>query len=230
HQSLKKYLVEEVYEVIEAIDKEDDDAVCEELGDVLLQIMLHSQIAEEEGFFTVDDVIYSITEKMIRRHPHVFGDIKVEDEEEVKANWQTIKQAEKGQVNSDVLAALNNSLPATLLAEEMQKKAKEVGFDWGNPEPIWEKIFEEIEEWKEAIEQENIEEQEKEFGDVLFAWINLGRYYKINPEVALLRTINKFKHRFQYVEMRVKESNREWESFSLHELDVFWKEAKQLEE
>lgn len=229
HQSLKKYLMEETYEVIESIDAEDDEAICEELGDVLLQIMLHSQIAEEEGFFMVDDVIYSITEKMIRRHPHVFAEVKVDNEEDVMRNWKAIKEEEKKEPKSSILADIPKSLPATLLAEQVQKKAKEVGFDWGTEAPIWDKINEEIKEWKETLKEGNSVEQEKEFGDILFAWINLGRYYHINPEVALLRTVHKFQHRFTYIEEKVTASGKPWKNFSLEDLDAYWEEAKKSE-
>ncbi|WP_066185627.1 bifunctional methyltransferase/pyrophosphohydrolase YabN [Gracilibacillus timonensis] len=230
HQTLKKYLIEEAYEVIEAIDQEDDQAIAEELGDVLLQVMLHSQIGTEAGFFTIDDVIYSITEKMIRRHPHVFADIEVEDEQEVARNWATIKREEKGGQPTSLLAHLTEGLPALLLAEEIQKKAAKVGFDWSEPAPMWDKVYEELTEWKEALEQETVAEQEKEFGDILFAMTNLARYYKINPEIALIKSNHVFKQRFEHVEQRVKESGQPWKAFSLTELDRFWEEAKQLED
>lgn len=221
--------MEEVYEVIDAIDREDDEALAEELGDVLLQVMLHSQIGEEAGFFSIDDVIYNITEKMIRRHPHVFGELEVEDELAVMKNWEAIKKEEKGEQQQSLLSTLNKGLPATLLAEDIQKTAAKVGFDWSEPEPIWEKVYEELEELKTAKENETFEAQEKEFGDILFAMINLGRYYKINPEIALMRTNQKFIDRFQYVERMVEESKKTWDSFTLEELDQFWEEAKRLE-
>ncbi|GAB2564310.1 bifunctional methyltransferase/pyrophosphohydrolase YabN [Gracilibacillus alcaliphilus] len=229
HQTLKKYLLEEAYEVLEAIDQQDDEALAEELGDVLLQVMLHSQIGTEAGFFTIDDVIYSITEKMIRRHPHVFGDVEVKDEQEVVRNWEVIKQTEKDEPNT-ILSSLTTGLPATLLAEEIQKKAAKVGFDWKEPEPIWDKVYEELTEFKQALQQEGREQQEKEFGDILFAMINLARYYKLNPEIALMRTNHVFKKRFQYVEKKVQESQQTWQSFDLEALDRFWEEAKQLEQ
>ncbi|UOQ83858.1 nucleoside triphosphate pyrophosphohydrolase [Gracilibacillus salinarum] len=227
HQTLKKYLVEETYEVLEAIDREDDEAVAEELGDVLLQIMLHSEIGEEAGFFTIDDVIYSITEKMIRRHPHVFGDVVVRDEDDVMDNWQSIKKQEKGE--ETILQQLNKGMPANLLAEEIQKQAAKVGFDWKEVEPIWEKVYEELEEFKATERLSSHVEREKEFGDILFAMINLGRYYKINPEIALMRTNQKFINRFQFVESKVNESEKDWDSYTLAELDEFWEEAKQFD-
>ncbi len=229
HNSLKKYLMEETYEVLEAIDREDDEALAEELGDVLLQILLHSQIGEEAGFFTIDDVIYSITEKMIRRHPHVFKDVEVANEAEVMKNWEAIKQEEKGNVEKAIMDDVNSSLPANLLAEEIQKKAAKVGFDWVEVEPIWEKVYEELQEFKDACQREDVSEQEKEFGDILFAMINVGRYYKINPEIALMCTNHKFKQRFQFVEQKVKEAKREWDTYTLEELDHYWEEAKQFD-
>ncbi len=229
HESLKKYLIEEVYEVLEAIDREDDEAIAEELGDVLLQVMLHSEIAEEAGYFTIDDVIYSITEKMIRRHPHVFGNVHVDGEEDVIRNWQEIKKREKKDKHSSVLDGITKGLPATLLAEDLQKKAAKVGFDWDNSEDIRKKVEEEIVEWREALAEENQIEKEKEFGDILFAMINLARYYKINPEIALMRTNNKFMNRFQFVEKEVANSGKDWTDFTLAELDIFWEKAKQKE-
>ncbi|KAB8126501.1 nucleoside triphosphate pyrophosphohydrolase [Gracilibacillus oryzae] len=228
HESLKKYLIEEAYEVLDAIDQEDDDAIAEELGDVLLQVLLHSQIAEEAGYFTIDDVICSITEKMIRRHPHVFGNIKVKDENEVMVNWESIKQQEKkqNQHQESILDGIPKAFPAMLMAEELQKKAAKVGFDWDNAADMLAKVEEELLEWKEAIASGDSDEITKEFGDILFAMINIARYYKINPEIALLLTNRKFKKRFQYVEQSVKASTKEWKEFTLEQLDVFWEEAK----
>lgn len=230
HASLKKYLIEETYEVLEAIDREDDDAIAEELGDVLLQVMLHSQIGEDNGYFSIDDVIRHLSEKMIRRHPHVFGDAVVRDEEELSKTWEQIKRQENAEEKAtSILDSLTEGLPATLLADEVQKKAAKVGFDWKEIEPMMEKVAEELQEFKEAVNQENHEEKEKEFGDILFAMMNVARYYKINPETALVRTIHKFKNRFRYVEKCVQQSKQPWESFTLSELDQFWEEAKRLE-
>ncbi|SES22809.1 tetrapyrrole methylase family protein / MazG family protein [Gracilibacillus ureilyticus] len=229
HESLKKYLIEETYEVLEAIDREDDEAIAEELGDVLLQVMLHSQIAEESGYFTIEQVINSITEKMIRRHPHVFGDTVVQDENDVMVNWEAIKKQEKQHTEESLLDNITKGLPAMLMAEEIQKKAAKVGFDWDNAEDMWAKVEEEINEWKEAISTNDEKEMAKEFGDILFAMINIARYYKINPETALLLTNEKFKKRFHFVEQSVKASNKDWDSFTLEQLDKFWEEAKQEE-
>ncbi|MDX8047543.1 nucleoside triphosphate pyrophosphohydrolase [Gracilibacillus sp. S3-1-1] len=229
HETLRQYIIEEAYEVVDAIDREDDEAIVEELGDVLLQVMLHSQIGEEEGYFTIDDIISSITEKMIRRHPHVFGDKDATDEQDVKKLWDDIKQEEKGEEQESLLAHVTKGLPQSLLAVDIQKTAAKVGFDWSESEPIWEKIYEELEEFKAARKNEQFDAQELEFGDILFAMMNLGRYYKINPEIALMRTNHKFIDRFQFVETKVKESQKSWDSFTLEELDVFWEEAKALE-
>jgi tetrapyrrole methylase family protein / MazG family protein len=229
HASLKKYLIEEAYEVIDAIDQEDDAAIAEELGDVLLQVYLHSQIAEESGYFTIDDVIKSISEKMIRRHPHVFGDVEVKDENDVKANWDSIKRQEKEGQQSSILDNLPKSMPATLLAEKIQKEVAKVGFDWEVVEDSWNKVEEELVEWKEAIANGNQNEIVAEFGDILFALINIARYYKVNPEIALQTTNDKFKKRFQFVESEVLRSNKKWEEYTLDELDVFWEQAKKFE-
>lgn len=229
HASLKKYLIEEAYELLEAIDLEDDEKIIEELGDVLLQVMLHSQIGEDAGFFTVDDVINTVTEKMIRRHPHVFGDVKAEDEDTVMKNWQAIKQEEKPETNTSVMQDIPLDSPALLLAEAIQKRAKKVGFDWDEVEGVWDKIAEELAEVKEAAIQGDHAEMEAELGDVLFAIVNLTSYYKVNPEIALTRTNQKFLRRFKYLENRVAESDRSFEEYKLEELDVWWEEAKEEE-
>ncbi|ENH97628.1 MazG family protein [Gracilibacillus halophilus YIM-C55.5] len=230
HESLKKYLIEETYEVLEAIDKEDDDGIIEELGDILLQVMLHSQIGEDAGFFTIDDVIYSITEKMIHRHPHVFADGDATTAEEVKNNWEELKKQEKPSFShKTVLEGLNQSLPATLYAEEMQKTVSKVGFDWDEPHAMWEKVEEELQEFRETLRNGHKAEMEDEFGDILFAMINLARYYKLNPEVALMHTNHKFQRRFSYVEQKVEESDKSWDDYTLQELDRYWEEAKTME-
>lgn len=226
HSTLRSYLIEEAYELIEAIEGEDDEGIIEELGDILLQVMLHSQIGEDEGFFTIDDVILTITEKMIRRHPHVFGDVKVENVEEVVTNWDEIKREEKGEKRQSILDGIASSLPGLLFAQQLQKKAAKVGFDWENPEPMWEKVEEEIREFKLAIKSETFNEQELEFGDILFALINVARYYKINPELAVQRTNKKFFDRFKYMEEKIKQANLEMNSLKLVELDQYWEEAK----
>ncbi|MRG88181.1 bifunctional methyltransferase/pyrophosphohydrolase YabN [Salinibacillus xinjiangensis] len=226
HESLRPFLIEEAYEVIEAINDQNDDKVAEELGDVLLQIMLHGQIGEEEGFYSVDDIIQSITDKMIRRHPHVFGNANLESSDAVIQSWEEIKQEEQGDQPSSVLDGIEKSLPALLTALELQKKAAKVGFDWKEKTPIMNKIKEEIKEFEEAIENQSVTNSEKEFGDLLFAIVNLGRHEKINPEIALGRTNQKFKSRFQYIEKRAAENKKSLKDMSLSEMDRYWEEAK----
>ncbi|MFD1021151.1 bifunctional methyltransferase/pyrophosphohydrolase YabN [Thalassobacillus hwangdonensis] len=226
HESLRKYLIEEAYEVIDAINRQDDDDLAEELGDVLLQVMLHSQIGEDEGYFTVDDVIRSITDKMIRRHPHVFQDVDVESADEVVTNWDEIKKQEKGESPESLLDDIPTSFPALLQAEEIQRKAAKVGFDWKEPAPIWEKVKEEWQEFNEAFQEDDPAKMENELGDLLFAIVNLARYYKINAETALNGTNEKFRTRFKYIEASVKQTGNTLENCTLEELDSYWNEAK----
>ncbi|TGB00811.1 nucleoside triphosphate pyrophosphohydrolase [Halobacillus salinus] len=227
HESLRKYLIEEAYEFIDAVNREDDDNMIEELGDVLLQVMLHSQIGEDDGFFTIGDVIQSVTDKMIRRHPHVFGQVTVNDAEEVVTNWEAIKQVEKGKKPTSLLDSIPTSFPGLLQAEELQKKAAKVGFDWDDVAPVLEKMQEEWQEFEEARENNNREEMEKEFGDYLFALANVARHYKLNSEQALQRTNTKFRTRLQAMERTVQERNDTLESYSLEELEELWIDAKE---
>jgi tetrapyrrole methylase family protein / MazG family protein len=226
HESLKKYLIEETYEVIEAIDSGDIDHLIEELGDVLLQVMLHAQIGEDEGYFAIEDVIEVLSAKMIRRHPHVFGDKKAEDSKEVLRNWQEIKKREKGETESSLLDGISKSMPNLLRAYEIQKKAAKVGFDWQEITPALEKVKEELEEFENEINQESFVEAKKEFGDILFAFVNVARFLDIHPEEALFGTNEKFIRRFQFIEENVKKSGKLIEEHSLEELDQFWDEAK----
>ncbi|MED4988372.1 nucleoside triphosphate pyrophosphohydrolase [Geobacillus sp. NFOSA3] len=229
HESLKRYLLEETYELFEAIDENDDEHMIEELGDVLLQVMLHAQIGEDEGMFSIDDVIRGITEKMIRRHPHVFGDIIVENAEQVVENWQRIKEKEKKDRSNSLLDDVPKSLPNILKAYEFQKKAAKVGFDWDDVKPMWEKVEEEIAEFKrETLAERNTRSRLiSEFGDILFALINIARYYDINPEEALHSTNKKFYQRFSYIEEQAQKHGVALTSLSLAELDRFWEEAKE---
>lgn len=226
HASLKKYLIEEAYELIEAINEEDIDHMIEELGDVLLQVLLHAQIGEDDGFFSMDDVIEGLSEKMIRRHPHVFGDTPAETEADVLKNWQDIKNEEKGVIEESLLDGVEKSLPNLMVAEEIQKRAAKVGFDWKEVGPAWEKVKEELHEFEVEVEK-NSEKMSMEFGDILFAFVNIARFYKINPEEALLQTNQKFKRRFTYVEKKVKESGKVFADYQLEQLDKFWDEAKE---
>nr|WP_093217537.1 nucleoside triphosphate pyrophosphohydrolase [Sediminibacillus albus] len=229
HESLRQYLIEEAFEFIEAVNNQDDEGMVEEIGDVLLQVMLHSQIGEDAGFFSIDDVINTLTAKMIRRHPHVFAEATAETAEQVAESWQQIKAGEKENVPPSLLSGIPADLPQLLIAEALQKKAAKAGFDWEQEEPIWEKLHEELKEWQEAVGQANSEEAEKEFGDVLFAIVNLARYYKINPEISLHRTNCKFKRRFQYIEQQADAQDRQLTDMPLEELDKYWNEAKRME-
>ncbi|WP_079474394.1 nucleoside triphosphate pyrophosphohydrolase [Marinococcus halophilus] len=232
HQSLKRYLLEEIYEVLSAIDAEDDDNLQEELGDILLQVMLHAQIGEEEGFFTIDDVVESITEKMIRRHPHVFADAAATTPEEVNSQWEQIKKAEKGSESgkTSILADIPPAMPALMRAYEIQKKAAKAGFDWGNDAPMWDKLQEEIEEWKAELRAKNEQNSSKEFGDVLFVLVNLARFFRVHPEEALEQTNQKFFQRFSYIEQKMIEENRDWkEKNFLQTAEAWWQEAKKEE-
>ena len=223
HASLRKYLQEEAYELIDAIQREDDEGIIEELGDVLLQVMLHSQIGEDDGYFTVDDVIRSITEKMIHRHPHVFGD------GENNKTWDELKREEKSELKHSMLDDIITFAPALQVADEVQRKAAKVGFDWDEVTDVWLKWEEELQEFKEAAEANDEKEMEKEFGDMLFVLANIARFYDIYPEHALQQTNEKFIRRFKYVEQCVKESNKEFHDFTLAQLDHFWNEAKKKE-
>ena len=228
HESLKKYLIEEAYELLDAIDREDDDHMVEELGDVLLQVMLHAQIGEDEGMFSIEDVIESISRKMIRRHPHVFGNVEAENAEAVVSNWQKIKSEEKGERQAFRLDEVDKGLPALLRAYEFQKKAAKLGFDWDDPNGAIEKVLEEWQEFLEEVKNEDTKKQLDEFGDVLFALINVARFYHIHPEEALAKVNEKFYRRFSHVEKRVEESGRPFNDFTLDELDTFWDEAKNM--
>lgn len=229
HESLKKYALEEVYELIEAIDAGDDDAIISELGDVLLQVMLHSQIGEDNGYFTINDVIQSITDKMIRRHPHVFGDDTFSSEDELKQSWETIKQQEnEGHVKEQgFFASILKNSPALMRSEDIQKKAVAVGFDWEHVDHVWEKLEEELEEVKEAIAQGTMEEIEDEFGDVFFVLVNIARYYQVHPELALHHANEKFMTRFSYVEKQLRLQGKGITDAEDEEVHKLWEEAKE---
>ncbi|GAE31753.1 nucleoside triphosphate pyrophosphohydrolase [Alkalihalobacillus hemicellulosilyticus] len=231
HASLKKYLLEEAYEVLEAIDQEDDEHLIEELGDVLLQVMLHAQIGEDEGYFSIDDVVRSLTEKMIRRHPHVFGDVKVKGSEDVVMNWDAIKQQEKGrqQPVELLLDAIPKGIPALIESKKLQKQAAKVGFDWSDAAPILVKLQEEIGEFLQEVKYERMNEMTKELGDMLFVVTNLARFYEIDAEEALLGANQKFRRRFNYIDTVTRERGLVMSNLTLEQLDEIWEEAKQLE-
>lgn len=229
HKSIRKHLIEETYEVLETIDDDDPEAMCEEMGDLLMQVMLHSQIAEDEGDFTVEDVIHVLNDKLIRRHPHVFGEKQADTSDEVLVNWDQIKAQEKKDKGEDpkkksLLDGIPRDLPALMSAFEISKKASKVGFDWDKVQDVYAKIEEEMEEVKQA---QNDVEVKEELGDLLFAVANLARFLKVDPEEALALTNRKFKSRFGYIEKRLKESNKRVAEASLDEMEVLWQEAKQ---
>jgi len=230
HESLKRYLLEEAYELLEAIDNEDDEHIVEELGDVLLQVILHAQIGEDDGYFSISDVIQSITEKMIRRHPHVFSNVHVDSSEEVVKNWDEIKRQEKAGENKlrSLLDSVPKSFPAILKAYDYQKKAAKVGFDWKDVEPMWAKVEEEINEFKLEVRkgQSVTREVVNEFGDIVFALINVARYYKINPEEAITMTNQKFYNRFSFIEDEVEKQQLQMDQLPLEVLDSIWEKAK----
>ena len=228
HESLKKYLIEEAHELLEAIDNEDDEGVVEELGDVLLQILLHAQIGEEDGYFAMEDILQSIGSKMIRRHPHVFGDVNVVNAEEVLHNWQAIKQLENPQSES-LLDNQDRASSSLLTSLNYQKEAAKVGFDWPDMNGALEKFEEEWQEFQEEIQNGTKESQTDELGDVLFTLVNLARFLKLSPEEAMIHANQKFKRRFTYVENRVSQNKREFADYTLDELESFWQLAKEEE-
>lgn len=229
HESLKKYLLEEAHEFLAAVDAQDDYAMIEELGDVLLQVFLHAQIGEDNGYFNLEEVLASISEKMIRRHPHVFGNVSVEDADEVIANWEEIKRAEKGQVDGQLLAGEYRAESSLQTAYNYQKKAAKVGFDWPDVEDAWAKFIEEMKEFQHEMTEGSAATRLDEFGDVLFTLVNVARFYKISPEEAMLHANEKFARRFGYIEQQVKASGKDFAAFTLEELDSFWNEAKRIE-
>jgi XTP/dITP diphosphohydrolase len=225
-ESLRHLTIEETYELADSILDKDMTGIKKELGDVLLHIVFYAKIASETNEFNIADVINSLCDKLIHRHPHIYGDVKVENEEQVKENWEKLKLKEG---NKSVLAGVPKSLPALVKASRIQEKARAVGFDWDKPEQVWEKVQEEMAEFKEEIENNSSHEKmEAEFGDVLFSLINYARFKNINPEDALERTNKKFIKRFQYLEGEALKAGKELSDMTLAEMDVYWNEAKKL--
>ncbi len=228
HHSLRQYLVEEAYEVVAAIEREDDRDLQEELGDVLLQVVFHSQIAREENRFDFSRVIDTVVAKLIRRHPHVFGSGTASNASQVKVLWEQIKSDEKSVDQEAEALPIDHGLPALLKAYKLQKKAAEAGFDWPCIEGPLDKAREELSELEEAFQDENRNAIEEELGDYLFTIVNLARFLEVNPELALGKTITKFIERYSYIIQKVKQSGRPVSSFSLEELDFWWNEAKKI--
>jgi len=226
-ESIRHLTIEETFELSDAILKNDLQEIKKELGDILLHIVFYSRIASETNAFNIKDVIDTLCEKLIFRHPHIYGDVKADTDEQVKQNWEQLKQKEKGG-NKTVLSGVPNSMPALLKAYRIQEKARAVGFDWEKPEQVFEKVQEELLEFNQEVKNKNQQNAEKEFGDVLFSLINFARFLNINPEDALEQTNQKFIKRFNHMEKRVKEQGKQIADCNLEELDSYWNEAKTL--
>ncbi len=224
-QTLRHLTIEETYELGDAILGDDLEEVKKELGDVLLHIVFYAKIGSETNDFDMADVCNDICEKLINRHPHIYGDVEVNDEADVKRNWENIKLKEG---KKSVLEGVPNGLPALVKASRIQDKVAGVGFDWEKPEQVWEKVQEELQEFHEEIESGNAEKMEAEFGDVIFSLVNYARFLDINPENALERTNRKFIGRFQYLEQKAKALGTPLKDMTLAEMDIFWEEAKKV--
>ncbi len=232
HASIKPYLVEETYEVLEAIDEGSAGKLCEELGDLALQIVFHAQMAAEANCFTITDVLRAINEKLVRRHPHVFGDVKADTAQEVLFNWEQIKRQEREEKlgRASALDGVPRELPALLRAHRLQEKASRVGFDWNEAREVLRKVDEELAELRAAMDGQAPERVEAELGDLLFSLVNLSRFIAVNPEEALRKTIARFIARFQYVEETLAQQGKNPEQSSLQEMDALWEEAKERAE
>lgn len=228
NESLRPNTIEEVYELCDALIKEDDQNIRKELGDVLLHVLFYAKIGEEKGAFDITDVCDALNTKLIYRHPHVFGSTHVDSTDDVLRNWEELKLKEKGG-NKTVLSGVPTALPAMIKAERITEKAANVGFDWQKREDVWEKVREEIAEFAEAAESMGAEERETEMGDVLFAIVNAARLYGINSENALEKTNAKFIRRFNHIEQRATEMGKHLKDMTLAEMDRLWDEAKSLE-
>jgi XTP/dITP diphosphohydrolase len=224
-ESLRHLTIEETYELADAILENDLPEIKKELGDVLLHIVFYAKIGSEKKAFDIADVANSISDKLIDRHPHIYGDVIVENEEDVKRNWELLKLKEG---KESVLEGVPKSLPALVKANRIQDKVAGVGFDWEEPHQVWEKVQEELTELNEEIKKGNKENTEKEFGDVLFSMINYARFIDVNPENALEKTNKKFINRFQYLEKAAKAEGKELSDMSLVEMDVYWEKSKEF--
>jgi len=222
-ETLRHLTIEETYELGDAILEDDLEEVKKEIGDLMLHMVFYAKIGSEKKAFDIADVCNGICEKLIHRHPHIYGDVTVKDEAEVKRNWENLKLKEG---RTSVLEGVPNSLPALVKASRIQEKVAGVGFDWEKPEQVWEKVEEELNEFKAEVDKGDTDAMEDEFGDVLFSMVNYARFLKINPENALERTNKKFSKRFQYLESKAKALNKDLKDMTLGEMDVFWEEAK----
>ena len=228
HESLKPFLIEETYEVLEAIDEGDPDKIREELGDLFFQIIFHAQIGKERKEFDINDVIRGISEKMLARHPHVFGEEQYGTSQEVTDRWEEHKKKE-GKMRESILDGVPRELPSLLRAYRLQDRASRVGFDWNKIEDVLEKVEEEVEEFKNALREKGRKEIENELGDIFFALVNISRFIGINPEDALRKTISKFIKRFRHIEITAAEDGKTLTNMSLEEMDELWESAKKSE-
>ncbi|MCS7029773.1 MAG: nucleoside triphosphate pyrophosphohydrolase [Bacteroidia bacterium] len=226
--SIRHLTIEEVHELSQAIVQQNDAEIKKELGDIFLHVVFYAKIASENQRFDIVEVIESLCEKLIRRHPHVYGQVKAETSDAVKQNWEQIKQNEQDKKNS-VLQGVPDTLPSLIKAYRMQEKASLVGFDWENAAQVWQKVQEELTELKQAVDKQNKCQIEQEFGDVLFALVNYARFIGINPDDVLEKTNQKFRKRFEYIEQQARLKNKKLTEMSLLEMDTYWNEAKKLD-
>jgi MazG family protein len=233
-ESLRTLTIEETYELSDAILQDDWQELKTEIGDILLHVLFYSRLGEEQGKFSTEDMITALTEKLIRRHPHIYGEVTADTADQVTRNWEQIKMEEKkNQKKKSVLSGVPQSMPALIKAQRMQEKVASVGFDWDETEQVWEKVKEEMEELKVEADkmksgENNHEKLENEFGDVLFSLVNYARFMKINPEDALEKTNRKFRNRFEYLEAKATEAGKNLKEMSLAEMDEIWEESKKL--
>ncbi|MCB9233071.1 MAG: nucleoside triphosphate pyrophosphohydrolase [Bacteroidia bacterium] len=227
-ESLRHLTIEEVYELSDSILDDDWDEMKVELGDILLHVLFYSRIGEEENKFSTEEMITTLTEKLIRRHPHIYGDVQADSTDKVLRNWEEIKMAEKkNQKKKRVLDGVPNSMPSLIKALRIQEKVRNVGFDWDNPQDVWLKVQEELGEFKEEAEKGAAKEKlEDEFGDILFSLVNYARFIGINPDDALNRTNHKFKKRFEFIEEAIEKEGKNLKDLNLKEMDVYWEQAK----
>jgi XTP/dITP diphosphohydrolase len=223
--SLRSNTIEELYELVDSIVDEDWDGIKEELGDIMLHVLFYAKIGNEQGKFTLDEVMEGIAKKLIHRHPHIYGDVKVENDDDVKRNWEQLKLQE-GKGGKTILSGVPNSLPSMVKALRIQEKVKHVGFEWENREQVWDKVEEEIGELKAEIAANDQSKMEDEFGDVLFSLINYARFLNIDPETALEKTNKKFKHRFELMESFAKEHGLDLAKMTLIEKEALWQQMK----
>ena len=223
--SLRSNTIEELYELVDSIVEEDWDGIKEELGDIMLHVLFYAKIGNEKGKFTLDEVMEGIAKKLIHRHPHIYGNVKVNNDEDVKRNWEQLKLQE-GKGNKTILSGVPNSLPAMVKALRIQEKVKHVGFEWEHKEQVWDKVEEEIRELKVEITANDQEKMEQEFGDVLFSMINYARFLNIDPETALEKTNKKFKHRFELMESYANAHGLDLAQMSLMEKEALWQKMK----